>query len=55
MEMWFINSINDQRASMWVCEMLKNPLILHKWAVRNTQFKALGRYVRNRICGVLGW
>ncbi|XP_017589899.1 PREDICTED: GMP synthase [glutamine-hydrolyzing] [Corvus brachyrhynchos] len=30
---------------MWVCEMLKNPLILHKWAVRNlhTQFKALGR------------
>lgn len=37
--------------------MLKKPLILHKWAVRNlhTRFKALGRYVRNRICGVSGW
>lgn len=53
----FLNCINDQPASMWVCEMLKNPLILHKWAVRSlhTQFKALGRWVRNRICGVLGW
>lgn len=57
MEMWFINRVNDQPASVWGCEMLKNPLILHKWAVRNlhTQFKAPGRDVRNRICGALGW
>lgn len=57
MEMWFVNCVNDHPVSIWVCEVLKNPLIPQKQAVGNLyiRFKALGRYVRNRICGVLGW